>query len=147
MSEKRGGLRRFLNWIILLGAAALIAALVLAWRHCGRGGGGKGIGGGGGIGAGGGTSTGLGPGEQPGAGSKSGEGVGAAGGGPARCQLRLDEGGLSLDGKPTTQEKAVEACAKLGGADLTVVGTTPYGKYEDLEKALEARGVKLDVHD
>jgi len=41
----------------------------------------------------------------------------------------------------------VEACAKLGGADLHVIGTTPYGKYEALEKALEARGVKLDVHD
>src|SRR5688500_15372253 len=120
MAEKRGRPRRFFNWIIILAAAALIAGIILGWRYCGRGGKGAGVGGG------------------------SGAGTGAT---PAACQLRLDQSGLTLDGKPTTTEKAVEACAKIGEADIHVAGSMPYGAVEDLEKALRARGVKVDLAD
>ena|SRR5688572_17614771 len=146
MAEKRGRPRRFFNWIIILAAAALIAGIILGWRYCGRGGKGAGVGGGSGVGTGGGTSTGIGPGEQPGAGSKSGTAAGT-GATPTACQLRLDQSGLTLDGKPTTTEKAVEACAKIGEADIHVAGSMPYGAVEDLEKALRARGVKVDLAD
>lgn len=148
MSERKGGgVRRFLNWIVLLAAAALIAGLILGWKYCGRGGGGKGVGGGGGIGTGGGTATGVGPGDKTGTGSKAGDATGSSSGRLGRCQLRIDETGLSRDGKPITREKAVEVCTPLGDAEIQVIGTTRYGDFEELKKALEAKGVRVFVVD
>ncbi len=64
---------------------------------------------------------------------------------PARCQLRLDGGGLWQLGA-TGQEKmevaaAVAACKQAGGADVTVTGDARQGAWDELKRALDEEGV------
>jgi hypothetical protein len=63
----------------------------------------------------------------------------------ARCQLRLDPSGLSIDGEPAEIEDAVDACAASGAADLVVTGDARYGEFEALSEALDAAGVDVYV--
>jgi len=70
--------------------------------------------------------------------------VGSAARKRLRCQLRLDASGLTIDGEPATVDEAVTEC-KEAGADLTVTGDAPFGKSEEVPKALEEGGVEVFV--
>jgi hypothetical protein len=62
---------------------------------------------------------------------------------PRRCRLRLDAQGLTLDDRPTTLEKAVEACKRSGSAELTTTGDATFGEHERVQKALDRAGVEV----
>ncbi|MBK7073059.1 MAG: hypothetical protein IPH44_12225 [Myxococcales bacterium] len=107
-------------------AAAVIAALVIALLAI-RCGGGFGLGGGDGLGGG-----------RGGAGTGSGSARA-----PARCQIRVDATGVTVDGKPATPAAAVAACR--GGADVVVTGDARQGTWDELARALAAAGVATAV--
>lgn len=67
----------------------------------------------------------------------------ATGGAGVRCQLRLDAGGLSLDTRPVTVEKAIEQCKEAGGAELVVTGDAVEGERKKVHSALEGAGVPV----
>ncbi len=73
--------------------------------------------------------------------------VGSAARKQQRCVLRLDAGGLTLDGEPTAVEKAVSKCKEAGGAELTVTGDALFGESEKIRKALEEGGVEVFVRE
>lgn len=124
-------LRRRRRRRLLFGAAA-IAALVLAALLV-RCGGGFGFGGG----------HGLGRGDGHGTGSGTGRGPASAPPTPARCHLRLDARGPSIDGRAVTVPEAVAACR--GGADVIVTGDARQGAWDELAAALRAAGVATAV--
>ena len=62
---------------------------------------------------------------------------------PARCLLRLDADGLTLEGAPLTVEGAVEACRAAGAAELVVTGDASFGLRERLRQALRAAALEL----
>ena len=64
-----------------------------------------------------------------------------------RCQLRLDGGGLTVDGESTDATGAVARCRTAGAADLVVTGDAVYGQLESLRAALEGAGVPVFVRD
>ncbi|HWM84716.1 MAG TPA: hypothetical protein VNO33_02735 [Kofleriaceae bacterium] len=64
-----------------------------------------------------------------------------------RCKLRLDSGGLTLDEEPSSVEKAVEACKKAGGAELTATGDAMFGEFERVRDALDRANVEVFVRD
>jgi len=107
-------------------AAAVIAVLIIALLAI-RCGGGFGLGGGAGLGGG-----------RGGAGTGSGSATT-----PARCQLRVDATGVTVDGKPATPAAAVAACR--GGADVVVTGDARQGTWDELARALAAAGVATAV--
>ncbi|MBL8623281.1 MAG: hypothetical protein JNK64_18360 [Myxococcales bacterium] len=108
--------------------AAVIAVLIIALLAI-RCGGGFGLGGGDGLGGG-----------RGGAGTGTGSGSASA---PARCQLRVDATGVTVDGKPATPAAAVAACR--GGADVVVTGDARQGTWDELARALAAAGVATAV--
>jgi hypothetical protein len=63
----------------------------------------------------------------------------------ARCQLRLDGGGLWLLGPtgqaPTEVAAAVAACTAAGGADVVLTGEARQGAWDELRAALDAAAV------
>jgi hypothetical protein len=67
----------------------------------------------------------------------------ALGEGARRCRLRLDRSGLTLDGQTTTVTKAVSACKKAGGAELTPTGDAVYGQLQEVRQALDRAGVEV----
>ena len=85
------------------------------------------------------------PEEQTGSDVRPAVGGGAAGGG--RCMLRLDAGGLTLDGRPSTVDKAVTECKQAGGAELTVTGDAVFGDRKRIRQALERARVELFVRE
>lgn len=107
-------------------AAAVIAVLVIALLAI-RCGGGFGLGGGDGLGGG-----------RGGAGAGSGSASA-----PARCQLRVDATGVTVDGMPGSSAAAVAACR--GGADVVVTGDARQGTWDELARALAAAGVATAV--
>lgn len=107
-------------------AAAVIAVLIIALLAI-RCGGGFGLGGGAGLG-----------GDRGGAGTGSGSASA-----PARCQLRVDAAGVTVDGKPSTSAAAVAACR--GGADVVVTGDARQGTWDELARALAVAGVATAV--
>ena len=111
-------------------AAAVVAVLVLALLAI-RCGGGFGLGGGDGLG---------GRRGDPGSGAGPGSGSARA---PARCQLRVDATGVTVDGKPASTAAAVAACR--GGADVVVTGDARQGAWDELARALAAAGVATAV--
>lgn len=63
--------------------------------------------------------------------------------GARRCRLRLDRSGLTLDGQAITVTKAVAACKKAGGAELTPTGDAVYGQLQEVREALDRAGVEV----
>lgn len=65
-----------------------------------------------------------------------------------RCQLRVDAKGVTLDGKPSEVDAAVEVCKQAGGgAELVITGDAVYGIQEELKSALDKAGVPVLVRD
>jgi hypothetical protein len=62
---------------------------------------------------------------------------------PARCLLRLDADGLTLEGAAVTVEGAVEACRAAGAAELVVTGDASFGLRERLRQALREAAIDL----
>ena len=128
MSRREHKQRRKKGGLFVWGAiAGLIALAILYWR-CG---GGFGIGAGDGIGAGEGTGEGtaqtvLDPGVK-------------------RCQLRLSAAGITVDGKTMSQDDAVAACKKAGGAEVVVTGDARQGDWDALRAALDEAGVRKSL--
>lgn len=60
---------------------------------------------------------------------------------PASCQLRLDKEGLKVDGELAAVAAAVEACKKVGKAELLATGDASYGEHEKLRAALHEAGI------
>ena len=109
--------------LLFLGVIGTVVVLAFLYLRCGAG---WGIGG-----------SGKGKGNGKGQGVGDVKNAGTPDAGPRRCLLRLDGAGLSLDGKPTTQEAAIAACRDAGRAELLVVGDALTGAVEALEKALD----------
>jgi len=146
MMRQRGQPRRFRPFFTLV-LLAMVAAAIMYLR-CGDE-----LGFGGGDG----SSVGSGDGkadvakgdrsDEPGEKSDVRPAVGSAARKRARCELRLDAGGLSLDGSPTGLEKAVKECKDAGGAELTVTGDALFGESEKVRKALDEAGVEVFVRE
>jgi hypothetical protein len=66
---------------------------------------------------------------------------------PRRCRLRLDASGLTLEGRPSTIDEAVDACKRSGGAELTPTGDAVYGELQKVRQALDRAGVEVFVRD
>lgn len=143
MMRHRGQPRRFRPFftLVLLGTVALAIMYLRCGEDFGLGGGGSGDGKGGASDV---ADRDGDRSEEPGEKSDVRPAVGSAARKRLRCQLRLDAGGLSLDGSPTTVEKAVREC-KEAGADLTVTGDAEFGKSEEVPKELEQGGVEVFV--
>lgn len=60
-----------------------------------------------------------------------------------RCQLRLDDKGLTMDGAVTSVDDAVSACKKAGGAELTATGDAVIGELQRVREALDRAGVEV----
>jgi hypothetical protein len=146
MMRQRGQPRRFRPFFTLV-LLAMVAGAIMYLR-CGDE-----------LGLGGGSGSGVGDGDGKGdvvKGERSDESgeksdvrpaVGSAARKRARCELRLDAGGLSLDGSPTGLEKAVKECKDAGGAELTVTGDALFGESEKVRKALDEAGVEVFVRE
>jgi len=63
------------------------------------------------------------------------------------CQLRVDAGGLTLDGQKAEIEGAIAACKQSGRAELLVTGDAVFGTVEEVKSALERAGVTLLVRE
>jgi hypothetical protein len=133
------------NWLFLI-ALVLIVAVVLGWLKCA---GGFGLPGGGqGVGTGKGEGKGL-----------VGKGAAGSDGGlpsiavlepvlkEARCKLRVDATGLTVEGKPGTPADAVAACQTIGEAEVRVAGDAKFGGFEALKLALEQAKIRVIVID
>jgi len=142
MRQQRGSRRRFRTLPMLL--LLSMVAIVVGYLRCGDGlglGGGRGGSGEGGRGD-----------EAGGKDGKDAEVRPAVGGGGgearvARCKLRLDSTGLTLDGRPSAVDEAVAECKKDGGAELTVTGDALFGEREKLRQALTRGGVEVFVRE
>jgi hypothetical protein len=110
--------------LLFLGVIGTLVVLAFLYLRCGAG---WGLGG---------KGKGKGKGEGKGQGVADVKNVASPDAGPRRCMLRVDGAGLSLDGKPATQEAAVAACRDAGRAELLVVGDALTGTVEALEQAL-----------
>ncbi len=122
-ARRRRRIGRLLFWLLAIGA--IVAAIMLV--RCGGGwgfGDGKGLGGG--------------KGKGPGAGAATGTASGVMA--PARCQLRVDATGVSLDGKLISIPAAVAACKTTTGADVLITDALQ-GTWDELRAALDAAGV------
>jgi hypothetical protein len=145
--RQRGQRRRFRPFFTLVLLAILAAAIM--YLRCGDE---LGLGGGG-------SSVGDGDGkssvadrdgdrsDEPGEKSDVRPAVGSAARKQARCALRLDAAGLTLDGIPTGLEKAVKECKESGGAELTVTGDALFGESEKIRRALDEGGVEVFVRE
>lgn len=127
--RRRGRVGRLLFWMFAI--AAIVAVFLIA--KCGGGFGfGKG-----GMGLGKGRS--LSSGSGPGAGTGAGTGSAAA---PARCMVRVDGTGITVEGKPASVAEVVTACkAATAGADVIVAGDARQATWEELRAALDAAGI------
>lgn len=72
------------------------------------------------------------------------DGSGASPALPA-CRVRVDSGGIQLDGAPTDLETTVSRCAAAGTAEVLVTGAAVHGVVERLLAALRAAGVVVKV--
>jgi hypothetical protein len=125
--RRRGRLGRLLFWAFAIGA--IVAVFLIA-----RCGGGFGFGKGG---------MGLGKGHslKSGSGSGAGTSTGAAAA-PARCMVRVDGAGITVDGRPAPVADVVAACKKAtAGADVIVAGDARQATWEELRAALDANGI------
>lgn len=111
--------RRLRRKLFILGAIVGLLVLAFLYLRCGRG---WGLGGGG-----------KDDGEAPVATTSD--------AGPRRCALRVSADGISVDGKPATQEAAVAACKAAGGAEVVVTGDATQGVWDALRDALDAAQV------
>lgn len=116
--EKRARRRK----IIILAVVVAAMALMLSYLQCGSG---FGFGGGAGAGAGGKGSA-----KQAVDDPKA-----------KRCTVRLDAGGMKLEGKKATQDEIVAACKKAGRADVVVTGDARQGDWDALRAALDEAGI------
>lgn len=138
--------RRRFRPVLMLFLLAVVAAIMYQMR-CGDG---FGLGPGGGSGAGDSESEGtrdrssdrVDRGDSPDVRPALGEG-----GAPRRCRLRLDATGLRLNDEPSSVEKAVEACKRAGGAELTPTGDAVYGDLQQIREALDRAGVEVFVRE
>lgn len=64
---------------------------------------------------------------------------------PGACQLRLDTGGLTSDGKLLTVADAVDRCKAAGKADLVYAHDAPVATLTDVYRALTTAGVSVVV--
>jgi hypothetical protein len=101
--------------------AALIAAAVM-YLHCGAG---WGFGG-----------SGNGSGKASGSGSAK-QAVKA----PESCEVKLDAGGLKVDGAAAALDQVVAACKKAGRAEVVVTNSAREGDRAALRDALDEAGV------
>ncbi|HET9990606.1 MAG TPA: hypothetical protein VFQ65_18885, partial [Kofleriaceae bacterium] len=70
--------------------------------------------------------------------------VAASDAGPARCTVRVDKSGYSVDAKPSaTRDEVVTVCKKTGAAEVTVTGDAREGSWTTLKAALEAAHVAI----
>jgi hypothetical protein len=127
MAKKNNQKKRRLRWAII--GAAVVAALLLGW--CGRGW------------FGGGSS-----GDEAASKKKDGEirpvmSSTTDAGKVARCRVRIDENGITVDGATVSVAAAVEACRASGEAELVTTGLAKYGTVEALDEALGGAGVKV----
>ncbi len=121
--RRRGRIGRLLFWAFAI--AAIVAVILLA--KCG---GGFGLGKGG---------AGLGSGRALKTETGSGTGTGT---GSARCMVRVDGTGITMDGKVAAVSEVVTACkAAAAGADVIVAGDARQATWEELRAALDAAGV------
>jgi hypothetical protein len=125
--KRRGRIGRLLFWAFAI--AAIVAVFLIA--KCG---GGFGFGKGG---------MGSGQGSASKAGSGAGAGAGTAtGAAKARCLVRVDGNGLTVDGTLTTVEAVIAACKKAtAGADVIVAGDARQATWEELRAALDGAGI------
>jgi hypothetical protein len=65
---------------------------------------------------------------------------------PGPCMLYLSSAGLTLGGAPATIEEAVRACQAAGVAELDVTTAARAGTYDELKRALEGAGVRVNEH-
>ncbi|HEX3760313.1 MAG TPA: hypothetical protein VHW23_16465 [Kofleriaceae bacterium] len=61
---------------------------------------------------------------------------------PERCVVRVSAAGITVAGKPMTQDAAIAACKDTPGADVTVTGDAREGDWQGLQSALQAAGVR-----
>jgi hypothetical protein len=65
--------------------------------------------------------------------------------GPARCTVRVNAEGISVDGTKATRDEAVALCKKTEGAMVTLTGDARQGDWDELRAALQAVGVKIYI--
>lgn len=107
--------------------ALLIAAIVAAVLYLGFG-----------------RGWGFGKGSGPGKGSGTGPSVAAlVDAGPSRCEVRVTSEGIAVDGAKATTAEAVDACKKLGAAEVVVTGDARQGAWDKLKAAFETAGVPV----
>jgi hypothetical protein len=126
--------RRIFRFVLFAG---LVAAIVLAvmYARC-RGGWGLGGGSRSGLGLGSGTTQAPQPALSGGA---------SADAGVPRCQIRVDGGGISVDGKPLTVAGAVATCTRARAADVVVTGDALQGTWDELRLAFERAAIQTFV--
>jgi hypothetical protein len=123
--QQRGSGGRLLIWAFVLG----LLAAALMYLRCGEGLG---------FGPGGGDDGDHGRAEEK---QDLRPAVGEATG---RCRLRVDGKGITLNGKRSEIDGAVEACKQAGGgAELTATGAAKHGTVEELKAALDKAGVSV----
>ena len=74
-------------------------------------------------------------------------GPAAPSGTPARCQVRIRERKIELNGAPADLPTTIAACLAAGGADVTATGTAIMGVVADTVRALEQAGVRVWTDD
>jgi hypothetical protein len=121
--ERRARRRRVVFLLLVLA----LVALAYTYMRCGSGFGFGGEGAGSGGGGGGGSSGGAQPVADP----------------PKTCRLRIAASGITVDGVAKTRDEAIAACQATTGAEVTVIGDTRQGDWDDLRKALEIARVPI----
>ena len=62
------------------------------------------------------------------------------------CQVRVEAGGTTVDGKKETVPDAVKVCEKRGHAEVVVTGDAREGAWKELCDALRTAKVAISVH-
>jgi hypothetical protein len=57
--------------------------------------------------------------------------------------VRVTSEGIAVDGAKATKDEAVDACKKLGAAEVVVTGDARQGAWDELKAAFEAAGVPV----
>lgn len=110
--DRRRARRKLATWA----AVVALIALAVTYARCGRG---WGLGGSGGGDLG--HATGAGAPQA----ARS-----------ARCAVRLDAAGITVDGQRASQAEAITRCTAIGAADVTVTGDAREGDWDQLRAAL-----------
>lgn len=130
--KRRSRIGRLLFWMFAIAAIAAVIWLAKCGGGFGFGKGGFGLGSGRSL-----TSGGAGSGTGAGAGTVTGSTAA-----PARCMVRVDGTGLTVEGKAATVAEVVTACkTATAGADVIVAGDARQATWEELRAALDAAGI------